>query len=70
MTERWKREVAAALGPEWEFCKILGGGHMRWMHTTGAVLIVPSTPSDRRTLLNTVSDGKRAVRETLARRAK
>ncbi|WP_041242750.1 hypothetical protein [Gluconobacter oxydans] len=35
------------------------GGHIRWRHACGAIVFAPSTPSDRRSLKNTLAQLKR-----------
>ena len=53
---RQLRKKAAALG--WSAART-NGGHLRWTHKTGGIVFSPSTPSDVRSMRNTLARIKR-----------
>ncbi len=53
---RQLRRQAAALG--WSASRT-NGGHLRWTHETGGLVFSPSTPSDVRSIRNTLAQIKR-----------
>ncbi|KXV45941.1 hypothetical protein AD945_17490 [Gluconobacter albidus] len=53
---RQLRRQAAAMG--WSASRT-NGGHLRWTHETGGQVFSPSTPSDVRSIRNTLAQIKR-----------
>lgn len=60
-------EMAAEQG--WTF-EVTGSGHLRWVSPDGKVVVTPSTPSDRRSELNSRSQLRRAGLVDLPKNAK
>lgn len=56
------RTILAALGKGWTLEARTGGGHLRFRHTTGALIHTGSTPNRKRLHHHVKSNARKAIR--------
>lgn len=60
---RYQRAITQSAAQHgFTFAGRTGKGHLRWKHTSGAVVTSAATPSDHRQLQNFIRDCKRVTR--------